>query len=143
MIIKIYGNQEVVIVNESSQTPRGILLVEIKGKLEGTLYEVSFNKGPFQEVKNGSINIPEFTNEDKHVIINVRLTQMGNVIKEFVSDSYPLRWLPVIGNIIEDSFPIAFENLLNRQVKFEEEVNKELSKFRRIINDLENEGEII
>lgn len=143
MIIKIYKDFSVVLLNMTSQILGDKIKVEIEDKLLDTLYSISINGNEYQEIKGNFITLPEFTNFEKDVIINVRITQMGNIIKEFKSDKYPLKLVPVIGNIIEDAFPIGCNQLINRQSHFENSVLEIIEEFRGRLEELENEGEII
>lgn len=143
MEIKIYSDQEVIINNKSSQNFENHVKVVFKNKLPEVLYTVSINHDPYQEIINGYVALPEFTKHDKNVIIRVRITQMGNVLKTITSEEYPVRWLPIIGSVLEEAFPITLQNLLDRQDDFENRVIKTLNRFQEIVDRVENEGEII
>lgn len=154
MLINILSNKIVYLSNTVLQTGSNNIPVIIKDPLKHHQYLIQINNQPFQEIKDGKINLGEFTNEEDHVIIKVRITQMGNVVEEFTSDKYPLRFVPVLGSVMTETFPISLEKIVkdnsnfqnNMLQQFEKTLNglaETLKDFEERVLQIENEGEII
>lgn len=134
MIIKIHGTHYVGIINKADQTLSGKVPVNIQDKDPEVLYKISINGDPYQEINNGYIELPLFTKYDKSVIIKVQISQMGNIIKTIESDDYPIRWVPLFGNTLEEQFPVTLDNVITRQENF---INKSVGLTRTFQRNLE------
>lgn len=165
MLIEIKDNTYVILKNKTNQKFNTHAEVYINKQDRNYLYKVGFNDYPTQEINNGLVEFPMFTNYDKSVIIKVEITQMGSVIKTLYSDEYPLRLLPFIGRTLEEQFPVTLERLIRDNSKFKENMFKDNSKFKEdmldnflsleerlrktleeykeVLDKLENEGEIV
>ena len=154
MKIKIQNDSYVYFEQTNLQTGSNKVMVEIVNKTPHCLYRIGFNDEPLQEIINGTIELPVFTNEVKSIIIKVEVSQMGKVIKTFSSDIYPLRYIPVIGNIVTETFPIALSNIIRDNTThqkhlrelheaFEKAVVKRLNDFENRVLYIENKGEIV
>ena len=120
MLIEIKDNTYVILKNKTNQKFNTHAEVYIDKQDRNYLYKVGFNDYPTQEINNGLVEFPMFTNHDKSVIIKVEITQMGSVIKTLYSDEYPLRLLPFIGRTLDEQFPVTLERLIRDNSKFKE-----------------------
>lgn len=154
MKIKIQNDSHVYFEQTNLQTGSNKVLLEIVNKTPHCLYRVGFNDEPLQEIINGTVELPVFTNEVNSVIIKVEISQMGKVHKTFNSDVYTLRLIPVIGNVITETFPIELSNIIRdnslhqKHLKelheaFENGVVKRLRDFEERVLYIENKGEIV
>lgn len=154
MKIKIQNDSHVYFEQTNLQTGSNKVLLEIVNKTPHCLYRVGFNDEPLQEIVNGTVELPVFTNEVNSVIIKVEISQMGKVNKTFSSDVYPLRYIPVVGNIVTETFPIALSNIIRDNTShqkylrelheaFEKAVVKRLNDFENRVLYIENKGEIV
>ena len=154
MLIKIQDNKYVTLHNKVLQNRQGNVEVNIINRNPMAIYKIGFNRHPLQEVNNGVVTLPPFTNEEQDVIIKVVITQMGNSEVTIYSDIYPLTLIPVIGKVLEEAFPITLQNIIDDNNKFKRDmlktvedftnhVHNTLENYTTVLDKLENEGEIV